>query len=613
MANMVASLIHTISTHTGDVTSVAATHGKLATTSGDKTVRLWSSEDYSELPCSPLLGHSYIIHYCTFSPLGTILATCSTDGKLILWDVKTGEIRAQFEHESKSSIRVCKFSPDSSRIVSGSEDDKICIWEIATKQLIRSFSGHEDTVQALAYSPDGHFLVSGCPNGDLFVWDAAYGHGRYLSLKIDAHDMGVTCCEFSPTFGSASKTDCLVVNLLLATCGKDHLVKLWTFTAQVGSSEVLLKCHASLPGHSDFVMCCAFSPLGNLLASGSLDKSIRLWNPLKGEALFAIDACHNRIVTSCAFTVDGQYLITGSMDRTVKIWKLTDTTRIMLGLNGYEQPEEQEVHSVSVPHALQGWTVGDVAQWLSALGLEQYQENFKKNAIDGTELFTLTATDLETSLGVSAFGHKNKMLRSRDLGGVIPQVSVAPSTPTTSSDKKAVEPSPSTSVDLTKPSKQWTVDNVVQWLATLGLAEYQDSFRRNAIDGAELFALTTADLETTLGVSALGHRNKMLRSRNPAPQTPQRAVASPAKAASSKAKDSLHGHDEFLCPITMEIMKDPVIAADGYTYDRSAIQAWLENGKDRSPMTNSVLAHKSLTPNRTLKMLIQKDPDRTAK
>ena len=137
MADMVASQVHTISTHKGDITSLAFSNDKLATVSGDKTVRLWSTDDYSELPCSPLLGHSYIIHYCTFSPFGTILATCSTDGKLILWEPRSGEVKAEFQHPSKSSIRVCKFSPDSTRIASGGDDDTICLWEIATRKLIR--------------------------------------------------------------------------------------------------------------------------------------------------------------------------------------------------------------------------------------------------------------------------------------------------------------------------------------------------------------------------------------------------------------------------------------------------------------------------------------------
>ena len=134
---MLASLLHTISTHSGDITSISFTHGKLASASADKTVRLWSTEDFSELPCSPVMGHHYTVHHCTFSPFGTMLATCSTDGKLILWDAKTGEVRGELQHESKSGIRVCSFSPDSAHIVSGGDDDTICMWEVATKRLVR--------------------------------------------------------------------------------------------------------------------------------------------------------------------------------------------------------------------------------------------------------------------------------------------------------------------------------------------------------------------------------------------------------------------------------------------------------------------------------------------
>ena len=62
--------------------------------------------------------------------------------------------------------------------------------------------------------------------------------------------------------------------------------------------------------------------------------------------------------------------------------------------------------------------------------------------------------------------------------------------------------------------------------------------------------------------------------------------------------------DELLCPITRELMLEPMVAADGYTYERSALCAWFDGGHDTSPMTNARLDHLHMIPNRALKMLI---------
>ncbi|KAJ4780292.1 U-box domain-containing protein kinase family protein [Rhynchospora pubera] len=61
----------------------------------------------------------------------------------------------------------------------------------------------------------------------------------------------------------------------------------------------------------------------------------------------------------------------------------------------------------------------------------------------------------------------------------------------------------------------------------------------------------------------------------------------------------------FICPIFQEVMKDPHIAADGYTYEAEAIKAWLESGHHTSPMTNLPLPHPELTPNYALRSVIQ--------
>ncbi|XP_047168782.1 U-box domain-containing protein 32 isoform X1 [Vigna umbellata] len=56
----------------------------------------------------------------------------------------------------------------------------------------------------------------------------------------------------------------------------------------------------------------------------------------------------------------------------------------------------------------------------------------------------------------------------------------------------------------------------------------------------------------------------------------------------------------FVCPIVQEVMEDPYIAADGFTYEEEAIRGWLNSGHDTSPMTNLKLDHTDLVPNYAL-------------
>ncbi|CAG5130899.1 unnamed protein product, partial [Candidula unifasciata] len=443
------------------------------------------------------------INCCDFSPSGTILATCSTDGTLRLWNTETGDVLAKLSHPTSCAIRVCCFSSDGAMVVTGGDDDSACLWNVSEKKLIRSFKGHEESVTAATFTPDSNYIITGCSGGDLcgelLVWDAQYGHGKFLKRIPDCHDLGVLCCEFSPTFGTAGKsaTSSPFGRFLLATGGKDNLVKLWYFDCEVGSVNVSVHLNTMLPGHQDSVLWLCFSPDGKYLASCSLDKTARLWNPETKQALICIDE-HSSYVAACAFSADSRRLATASNDCTVKIWQLTDTSQIMQNLNGYEKGESTTVTP----------TIGGLSQ-----------------------------VAIET----------------------------------------------------------WSVDDVCIWLNALGLAEYVEKFRTNAIDGKELLALTDGDLVSVLCVGPLGHRNKILRERSTARQT-----LIPGKGAQSKCVP-----EEFLCPITHELMQDPVMASDGYTYDRHAIVSWIAR-ENRSPMTNVLLTSTEVTPNRTLKMMMQK-------
>lgn len=81
-------------------------------------------------------------------------------------------------------------------------------------------------------------------------------------------------------------------------------------------------------------------------------------------------------------------------------------------------------------------------------------------------------------------------------------------------------------------------------------------------------------------------------------------LAGYADMHSNEEKNLIHAPIQYLCPILQEVMEDPQIAADGYTYEHRAIKLWFDR-YSVSPMTKQRLQHKLVTPNHTLRLAIQ--------
>ncbi|CAM0912908.1 unnamed protein product [Alopecurus aequalis] len=81
------------------------------------------------------------------------------------------------------------------------------------------------------------------------------------------------------------------------------------------------------------------------------------------------------------------------------------------------------------------------------------------------------------------------------------------------------------------------------------------------------------------------------------------ALSSPSSLSS--VRDENHIPSYFLCPICQDVMKDPHLAADGFTYEGDCIRSWLGRGKKTSPMTNLRLQNLELIPNLALRSAIQ--------
>nr|XP_037858003.1 WD repeat, SAM and U-box domain-containing protein 1 isoform X3 [Chlorocebus sabaeus] len=337
----------------------------------------------------------------------------------------------------------------------------------------RCGSVKDGSLVACAFSPNGSFFVTGSSCGDLTVWDDKM---RCLHSE-KAHDLGITCCDFSSQPVSDGEQGLQFFRL--ASCGQDCQVKIWivSFTHILGFE---LKYKSTLSGHCAPVLACAFSHDGQMLVSGSVDKSVIVYDTNTENILHTLTQ-HTRYVTTCAFAPNTLLLATGSMDKTVNIWQF----------------------------------------------------------------------DLET------------LCQAR-----------------------------STEDQLKQFTEDWSEEDVSTWLCAQGLKDLVGIFKMNNIDGKELLNLTKESLADDLKIESLGLRSKVLRK---------------IEELRTKVKSLSSGiPDEFICPITRELMKDPVIASDGYSYEKEAIENWISKKKRTSPMTNLVLPSAVLTPNRTLKMAINR-------
>ncbi|KAM6978510.1 WD repeat, SAM and U-box domain-containing protein 1-like [Tautogolabrus adspersus] len=485
------SLMCTLRQHTDEVSCCAFSPSLLATSSGDKTLRVYNTADFSELPFSPLSGHGYGVHCCCFSLCGSYLLSCSTDGSVIVWSSRTGEVSAVLQHPGRSPLRVCAVAPDSSHLLAGACDGTVALWDFSSKTLRRCSAASEASVVACCFSPCGQMFVTGCTHGDLKLWDVM--DMNLLHAEKDTHDLGVTCCSFAQQL----KVDGCCVEFRLASCGQDSLLKIWIVSQSEGAAFTMKLLH-TLTSQSAPVLSCAFSTDGERVISGSVDKSVAIYDANLGTLLHTLKH-HDRYVTAVALSPTMPWIATGSMDRTVNVWRMVD-----------------EINSSDV------------------------------GSLEGMKAST-------SSLPVVCLFFSGRKLpgHSRLL------------------------------------FTDWSEEDVQTWLCEEGLQELISIFRGNNIDGPELNKLNK-ETAAELGIDSLGLRGRLLR----------KIEALKAEQSGSEAPD------EFLCPITRELMKDPVIASDGYSYERESIESWLRGRNKTSPMTNLPLQTSLLTPNRSLKMAI---------
>jgi WD40 repeat protein len=136
-----------------------------------------------------------------------------------LWDIQTGQCLRTFEQ--RNPVWSVRFSPNGQILASGTHDHLIQLWDVNTGQCLRTLEGHSSQIWSVAFSPDGQVLASG--SGDLSVrlWDVRAGQ----CLKIlQGHTGAVKSVAFQPVCAEHSGS---TQALLLASGSEDETILLW--------------------------------------------------------------------------------------------------------------------------------------------------------------------------------------------------------------------------------------------------------------------------------------------------------------------------------------------------------------------------------------------------
>lgn len=353
--NLQGDCLQVLKGHTKNVYSVhfSPDNQTLASGSKDESVRIWNLSNGDCL--NVLQGDTEGVHCVRYSPDGQLLASGSFGGSIRLWkqpfhsNAHPSNSDSQVLYGHTNWVWGMAFSPDSRILATGSDDGTLRLWNIKDGQCINILDSHTDDVLAIAIR--GQLMVSASQDQTVRLWNL---HGQSLKT-LRGCTRGIRALSLSPN------------GQTLASRGQDETIHLWqlpfdgsmlppspykTLRRRINSTSDLTSWTSDLSfssngqllatngqdgsilisnvetaslnhwlGHDAPVWTVLFNPSGTILASGSHDQTVRLWDVQTHQCLQVLRG-HQDGVRAIAFDDNAQYLASGSSDQTIRLWDL---------------------------------------------------------------------------------------------------------------------------------------------------------------------------------------------------------------------------------------------------------------------------------------------------
>ncbi|KAG8724875.1 hypothetical protein FRC09_012786 [Ceratobasidium sp. 395] len=373
--------------HAGGVSSVAYSPdgSRIISGSYDTTIRIWDANT-GDMLGQPLEGHTGTVRSVAYSPGGERIISGSYDATVRIWDAYTGQMVGR-PLEGHTDFVISVACSSNGHVTSGSSDMTLRSWDAHTGEVLgEPMRGNTWSVYCVAYSPDGAYLISGCSDGTIRIWNA---HTRQIvGEQIDAHASAVWSVSYSPD------------GARFISSSLDGTIRTWDahtgqMLGQLFSSGLNLRFHSAVyspdgehiacgtfgstgslciwnaytkktrEGHTRTTNSITYSPRGTYIASGSSDKTVRVWNTYTGKMLGQPLEGHTGSICVVACSPDGASIVSGSDDMTIRIWDVQSSQMLGRPLQGHTDsvvsvaysPDGTRVASASTDQTIRIWDV----------------------------------------------------------------------------------------------------------------------------------------------------------------------------------------------------------------------------------------------------------------